>query len=37
MVDSHLYKQFGNSVPIPLVEEVAKEIKRTLDKLYVFK
>lgn len=37
MADSHLYKQFGNSVPIALVEEIAKEIKRTLDNLYVFK
>ena len=31
MADSHLYKQFGNSVPIALVEEIAKEIKITLD------
>lgn len=35
IVDSHLYKQFGNSVPVALVEEIAKEIKVALDRLYV--
>ncbi len=27
IADSHLYKQFGNSVPIPVVEALAKQIK----------
>lgn len=34
MADSHLYKQFGNSVPIALVEDIAKNIKKTLDDLH---
>lgn len=37
MVDSQLYKQFGNSVPVAVVEEIAKQIKKTLDNMYVSK
>lgn len=29
--DTHLYKQFGNSVTVPVIEAIAKEIKRVLD------
>ncbi len=29
--DTHLYKQFGNSVTVPVIEAIAKEIRRTLD------
>jgi DNA (cytosine-5)-methyltransferase 1 len=28
--DSHLYKQFGNSVSIPVIERIAKNIKKVL-------
>lgn len=30
--DTHLYKQFGNSVTINVIEEIAKEIKKVLDR-----
>ena len=30
LADSALYKQFGNSVSVPVIERVAKEIKRAL-------
>lgn len=30
MVDSHLYKQFGNSVTVSVIEAIAKEIKNVL-------
>lgn len=33
MADSHLYKQFGNSVPVSVIFEIAKEIKKTLESL----
>lgn len=29
--DVHLYKQFGNSVTVNVIEEIAKEIKKVLD------
>ena len=29
--DTHLYKQFGNSVTVPVIESIAREIKKTLD------
>ena len=29
--DTHLYKQFGNTVPINVVELIAKEIKVVLE------
>lgn len=29
--DTHLYKQFGNSVTVPVIEAIAKEIKKVLD------
>lgn len=29
--DTHLYKQFGNSVTVPVIEAIAKEIRRVLD------
>lgn len=29
--DTHLYKQFGNSVTVPVIAAVAKEIKKVLD------
>lgn len=31
LADTHLYKQFGNSVTVPVVEEIAKKIKEVLD------
>ena len=31
--DTHLYKQFGNSVSVPVIEAIAKEIKKTLEKV----
>ena len=31
--DVHLYKQFGNSVSVPVIEAIAKEIKKVLDKV----
>ena len=31
VADTHLYKQFGNTVPINVVERIAKEIKTVLD------
>ncbi len=30
--DTHLYKQFGNTVTVPVIEEIAKKIKEVLDK-----
>lgn len=30
IVDSHLYKQFGNSVTVSVIESIAKEIKKVL-------
>lgn len=30
--DTHLYKQLGNSVTVPVIEAIAKEIKMTLEK-----
>ncbi len=32
IANSHLYKQFGNSVSVPVVERIAKNIKLALDK-----
>lgn len=31
--DTHLYKQFGNSVTVNVIEAIAKEIKRVLDNV----
>lgn len=31
--DVHLYKQFGNSVTVPVIEAIAKEIKKVLDNV----
>lgn len=31
LADVHLYKQFGNSVTVPVIEEIAKEIKGVLE------
>ena len=31
LADTHLYKQFGNSVTVNVIEAIAKEIKRVLD------
>lgn len=31
LADVHLYKQFGNSVTVNVIEEIAKEIKKVLD------
>jgi DNA (cytosine-5)-methyltransferase 1 len=31
--DVQIYKQFGNSVTVPVVEAVAKAVKKTLEKL----
>jgi DNA (cytosine-5)-methyltransferase 1 len=30
--DSHLYKQFGNSVSIPVIERIAKNIQKVIEK-----
>lgn len=32
LADTHLYKQFGNTVTVPVIEEIAKKIKEVLDK-----
>ena len=32
VADTHLYKQFGNTVPINVVELIAREIKAVLDR-----
>ena len=29
--DTHMYKQFGNSVTVPVIEAIAKEVRKTLD------
>jgi DNA (cytosine-5)-methyltransferase 1 len=31
--DVQIYKQFGNSVSVPVVAAVAKSVKKTLDKI----
>lgn len=31
--DVHLYKQFGNSVTVPVIEAIAKEIKKVLNQI----
>ena len=31
--DVHIYKPFGNSVTVPVVEAVARSVKRILEKL----
>ena len=31
IADTHLYKQFGNSVTVNVIEAIAKEIKKVLD------
>ncbi|MFQ7111995.1 MAG: DNA cytosine methyltransferase [Anaerovoracaceae bacterium] len=31
LADTHLYKQFGNSVTIPVIEAIANEIRRVLE------
>ena len=33
LADTHLYKQFGNSVTVNVVEAIAKEIKGVLDNV----
>lgn len=32
LADTHLYKQFGNSVTVNVIEAIAKEIRKVLDK-----
>jgi DNA-cytosine methyltransferase len=32
LADVHLYKQFGNSVTVPVIEEIAKKIKEVLER-----
>lgn len=32
LADVHLYKQFGNSVSVPVIREIAKKIKEVLDE-----
>lgn len=32
LADTHLYKQFGNSVTVPVIREIAKNIKAVLDE-----
>lgn len=31
LADTHLYKQFGNSVSVPVIREIARKIKEVLD------
>lgn len=31
LADTHLYRQFGNSVTVPVIEEIANKIKKVLD------
>ena len=31
LADTHLYKQFGNSVTVNVIEAIAREIKKVLD------
>lgn len=31
LADTHLYKQFGNSVSVPVIQAIAEQIKRVLD------
>lgn len=31
VADTHLYKQFGNSVTVPVIETIAKRIKEVLE------
>ena len=35
LADTHLYKQFGNSVSVPVIEAIAKEVKRVLDNVEI--
>ena len=32
LADVHLYKQFGNSVTVPVIQTIAEKIKEVLDK-----
>jgi DNA (cytosine-5)-methyltransferase 1 len=32
LADVHLYKQFGNSVTVPVIRSIAKKIKETLGR-----
>ena len=32
LADTHLYKQFGNSVTVAVIEAIAKEIRKVLEK-----
>ena len=32
LADTHLYKQFGNSVSVPVIQAIAEEIKKVLNK-----
>ena len=34
LADTHLYKQFGNSVTVPVIEAIANKIKETLNGKY---
>ncbi|MCL2355565.1 MAG: DNA (cytosine-5-)-methyltransferase [Defluviitaleaceae bacterium] len=34
VADVHLYKQFGNSVSVPVIKAIAKNVKMILDKAY---
>ncbi len=36
MANTHLYKQAGNSVVVPVIERIATEIKKALDRASVF-
>ena len=33
VADTHLYKQFGNSVTVPVIKAIAEKIKGHLEKL----
>lgn len=32
LADTHLYKQFGNSVTVPVIQAIAEKIKEVLDE-----
>ena len=35
LADTHLYKQFGNSVSVPVIEAIARQIKEVLDNVEI--
>jgi site-specific DNA-cytosine methylase len=37
MANTHLYKQAGNSVVVPVIEKIAIAIKRAIDRAEIYK